>query len=215
MDMVELMLGHRFVMLYHPALPTSALTPQQTLQQSVDTVNNYMQHHGRDLLLWEYGMQDEAARLVNVNVIYQNLIHEPIRKPILVHFEGSQLMVDCGDTRLMALSLCLNPPMVSVIATTLVQHRERYSDWQQINSVAELVAAANMQFSTAQVYYTPADDDADYAVSWLEVGDATTAHHLHSMETKIQMLQNYLNQQPVDFKFSIPWVRQAISWNAT
>lgn len=215
MDMVQLMLRGKFVMLYHPTLPTSSLTPQQTLQGSVDIVNRYMREHGRDLSTWEYGIQDEAARLVNVNVIYQNLMHEPIRKPILVHFEGTDLIVDCGDTRLMALSLCLNPPMVSVIATVLAQHRERYSDWQQIDSVKELVTAAGMNFGSAQVYYKPAADDADYAVSWLEVGDATTSHHLHSMEKKLQMLQTYLNQQPVDFEFSIPWARQAISWNVT
>ena len=212
MDQVQLMLGDRFVMLYHPGLPPAAFIPQQTLQNSLETVNQYMDTHGRNLSQWEPGMQDEAARLVNVNVIYQNLPHEPIRKPILAHWEHHQLIVDCGDTRLMALNLCENPPMVSAIITVLADHRNRYN-WQQITCDSDLLSAVGMDPNTAGIYFTPADNDADYAVSWLELGDASTAHHLHDIDKKLSMLQQHLDQQPVDFKFTVPWIQSKISWN--
>lgn len=212
MDQVQSMLGQRYCMFYLNDIPIESLTPQQTLQNSIDVVNTYMEQHGRNLRTWGLGMQDEAARLVNVNVIYQNLPQEPVKKPILAHRETNKFIVDCGDTRLMALNLCSNKPTVSVIITALKESSRQYSHWKQIASDAELLDAVGMDHSTAGIYFTPAPDDADYAITWLEVGDASTAHHLHSMDKKLSMLQHYLDQQPADFKFSESWVRSSITW---
>lgn len=212
MDQVQSMLDQRYCMFYLANVPIDSLTPQQTLQNSIDVVNNYMEQHGRYLDTWEPGMQDEAARLVNVNVIYQNLLQEPVKKPILVHREGNKLVVDCGDTRLMALNLCSNNSTVSVIITTLKANSRQYSHWKQITSDAELLNAVALDHNTAGIYFTSAPSNADYAITWLEVGDASTAHHLHSMDKKLDMLQTYLDQQPNDFVFSVSWVKQQIDW---
>ncbi len=53
---------------------------------------------------------------------------------------------------------------------------------------------------------------ADYAIDWLEVGDSTTAHHLHSVDQRVAMVQRYLAQQPTDFEFSVDWARNYIDW---
>jgi hypothetical protein len=212
MDQVQSMLDQRYCMFYLTNVPIDSLTPQQTLQNSIDVVNAYMKQHGRHLSTWEPGMQDEAARLVNVNVIYQNLLQEPVKKPILVHREHNKLVVDCGDTRLMALNLSSNNSTVSVIITTLKETSRQYSHWKQITSDAELLNAVGLDHSTAGIYFTSAPSNADYAITWLEVGDASTAHHLHSMDKKLDMLQTYLDQQPNDFVFSVSWTKQHIDW---
>jgi len=212
MDQISNMLGERYAMFYRAGVNIQELSPQQTLDKSIETVNTYMKQHGRDLLTWEPGLQDEISRLVNVNWIYQKLPSEPIRKPILVHQENGRYIVDCGDTRLMALSLCLDPPQVSAIITTLCESAGDFLAWIAITSDAELIDHLGLDPGSSAIYYTPAEEDKNYAVSWLEIGDNSTATHLHDINQKLNMMQQYLDQQPNNFEFSISWAKLPIKW---
>jgi hypothetical protein len=49
------------------------------------------------------------------------------------------------------------------------------------------------------------------AIEWLEIGDNTTAHHLHSVDQRVAMMQNYMDQNP-DAVFSTEWARSYINW---
>ena len=212
MDQIANMLGERYAMFYRAGMSVQELSPQQTLDKSIATVNTYMKQHGQNLLAWEPGLQDEISRLVNVNWIYQKLPSEPIRKPILVHQEDGKYRVDCGDTRLMAVSLCLDPPQVSAIITTPCELAGNFLAWIPITSDAELIGHLGLDPGSAAIYYTLADADKNYAVSWLEIGDNSTATHLHDIDQKLNMMQQYLDQQPSDFEFSISWAKLPIKW---
>ena len=212
MDQITNLLGERYAMFYRAGVSIQELSPLQTLDKSIETVNTYMKQHGQNLYSWEPGLQDEISRLVNVNWIYQKLPHEPIKKPILVHQENGKYLVDCGDTRLMALSLCLDPPRVSVVITTPCESASEFLDWIAITSDAELIGHLGLDPGSASIYYTPADADKNYAVSWLEIGDNSTATHLHDINQKLNMMQQYLDQQASDFKFSISWAKLPIKW---
>ena len=212
MDQITRMLGKRYAMFYRAGISIQELSPLQTLDKSIATVNTYMKQHGQNLLAWEPGLQDEISRLVNVNWIYQKLPSEPIKKPILVHQEDGKYRVDCGDTRLMALSLCLDPPQVSAVITTLCELAGEFLDWIAITSDAELIGHLGLDSGSASIYYTPAEADKNYAVSWLEIGDNSTATHLHNIDQKLNMMQQYLDQQPGDFEFSVSWARLPIEW---
>jgi len=212
MDQITKMLGERYAMFYHAGMSIQELCPMQTLDKSIEIVNAHMKQHGRDLFSWEPGLQDEISRLVNVNWIYQKLPSEPIRKPILVHQENGRYIVDCGDTRLMALSLCSDPPQVSVIITASYKLAGEFLDWIAITSDAELIGHLDLDPGSAAIYYTPAEVDKNYAVSWLEIGDNSTATHLHDIDQKLNMMQQYLDQQPNDFEFSISWAKLPIKW---
>jgi len=212
MDQVTRMLGQHWAMFYRANMSIDQLTPGQTLDQTVQQVNAYMQEHGRDLAAWEPGLQDEIARLLNVNWIYQRLECEPIRKPILIHEELGRYRVDCGDTRLMALSLCKQPPLVSVVITTVKERGKDFVAWTEIKTDQELIECLGMHAESTQIRFTPNDIDKDYAVSWLEIGDASTATHLHDIDKKLSMMQRYLDQQDHSFKFSTAWAQQEIAW---
>ena len=212
MDQITNMLGERYAMFYRAGVNIQELSPMQTLSNSIETVNAYMKQHGRDLLTWEPGLQDEISRLVNVNWIYQKLPSEPIRKPILVHLENGKYIVDCGDTRLMALSLCSDPPRASVVITTLCESAGDFLAWIPITRDAELIDHLGLDPGSTSIYYTPAEIDKNYAVSWLEIGDNSTATHLHNIDQKLNMMQQYLDQQAGDFEFSISWAKQPIKW---
>ena len=212
MDQITNLLGKRYAMFYRGGMSVQELCPMQTLDKSIEIVNTYMKQHGRNLYSWEPGFQDEISRLVNVNWIYQKLPLEPIRKPVLVYKEDGKYHVICGDTRLMSLSLCSDPPQVSVVITTPTNQAGDFLDWMPITSDAELIGHVGLDTGSAAIYYTPADADKNYAVSWLEVGDNSTATHLHDIRQKLNMMQQYLDQQTDNFEFSISWAKQPIEW---
>jgi hypothetical protein len=213
MDQIAKMLGERYAMFYHADMSVQELSPMQTLDKSIKIVNTHMKQHGQNLFTWEPGLQDEISRLVNVNWIYQKLPREPIKKPILVYQQDRKYHVICGDTRLMALSLCSDPPQVSVVITTPRELAGDFLDWIPITGDAELIGHVGLDTGSAAIYYTPADADKNYAVSWLEIGDNSTATHLHDINQKLNMMQQYLDQQASDFEFSISWAKQPIKWS--
>jgi hypothetical protein len=208
---IEQVLGTQYAMFYHPAIAVDDLTPVCTLTQSISVVNDELAHNGRDLSKWSAAHQDEAARLLWVNWMYHRLGTEPIRKPILTHEDNQKLIVDCGDTRLMSLSLLIDPGTVGVVVTVPVARAEHYADWRRINTNRDLMRATGFGRG-ASIAVRPAP--ADYAIEWLEIGDHTTAHHLHDVDQRVSMLQQYLNSMPDDFVFSTHWASTQIDWDS-
>jgi hypothetical protein len=205
---IEQALGNQWAMFYHPQWPVEELRPVCTLEQSVRTVNRQL-HTGRDLGKWEYSHQDEIARLLWVNWMYQRLGAEPIRKPILTHEHNDKLVVDCGDTRLMSLNLLIDPGTVSVVVTVPVDRCEHYASWRQIKTNRDLIRATG--FSRGASIALRAG--TEHAIEWLEIGDHTTAHHLHDVNLRISMMQRYVDTQVDDFEFSVNWARSYINWD--
>lgn len=206
---IEQVLGNQWAMFYHPQWPVEDLQPVCTLAQSVGTVNHQLQI-SRDLSTWAYSYQDEIARLLWVNWMYQRLGTEPIRKPVLVHEQDSKLVVDCGDTRLMSLNLLLDPGTVGVVVTVPKHRSEHYADWRQIHTNRDLMRATGFGRGAA-IALRPAAKD--YAIEWLEIGDHTTAHHLHDINQRIDMMQRYIDTQTDAFEFSVDWARSYINWD--
>ena len=205
---IEQALGSEYLMFYHAAWPVDLLTPVCTLIQCVDSVNQCMSAHSKNLQHWSSAQQDAIARLLWVNWIYQRLGAEPIRKPILTHWHLGQHIVDCGDTRLMALNLLLDPGTVGVAVTVPAQHADQFNEWDPIRTNQDLIRATGFG-RTANVLVR---SGTEQAIEWLEIGDHTTAHHLHSVDQRVSMMQNYLNQQPANFEFSVDWTRNYINW---
>lgn len=109
----------------------------------------------------------------------------------------------------MALNLLLDPGTVGVVCVAPPEHADQFSDWDPIRTNQDLIQATGFS-STAQVLVRPGREQA---IEWLEIGDHTTTHHLHSVEQRVSMIQNYLNQQPADFEFSVDWARSYINWD--
>lgn len=206
---IEQALGNKYLMFYNAVWPVEDLHPVCTLTQSVDTVNYHLNKSGRDISKWGAAEQDEAARLLWVNWMYQRLGVEPIRKPILVHRDNGKFVVDCGDTRLMSLNLLIDPGEVSVVCTVPIEEAAGFANWTPIRNNRELLRATGFGRG-AHVMLRPAES---YAIDWLEVGDHTTAHHLHDINQRVAMMQRYIDTQVDDFKFSVDWARSYINWD--
>lgn len=207
---IQQALGSDYQMFFNACWPIDQLQPVQTLNQSIEFVNQCIDRSGLKLKqLTEYE-QDQAARLLWVNWIYQRLSIEPIRKPILAHLENNQLIVDCGDTRLMALSLTQDYCSVPVVAVGKNNQAVWFSKWDPVLSNTDLIRLSKFS-DQAQILLTTGDTTA---ISWLEIGDQTTTHHLHNISQRVSMLQQYLDQQDLTFRFSTEWAKSAIDWSA-
>ena len=206
---IEQALGDQWAMFYHAQWPAENLQPVCTLQRTVEVVNNELQYNNRNLLSWPAMKQDEAARLMRANWIYQRLGTEPIRKPILAHQENNQLVVDCGDTRLMALNLLPDPGTVSVVVVVSISQVGEYSNWRQIHTNRDLMRATGFGRGADIALRV----NISGRIEWLEIGDHTTAHHLHDVDQRVAMMQRYVDTQEDTFEFSTDWARNHVNWD--
>lgn len=209
-DQIQQALGHDFAMYYHPAVAVERFVPVCDLDRAIQEVNQALQQQGRDLVTWPAGLQDQAARLIWVNWIYQNLAVEPIRKPILAHFESDALCVDCGDTRLMAVSL---RPEITHVPAVVTVPLSQVMTWTRIYSGRQLCELVGLDPEQSVILATPAEAHKTHAIQWMEIGDSTTAHHLHSIDQRLAMLQHYMDQQPREFVFDRRWFCEPINWS--
>ena len=176
-DIINNCLGNRWAMFYTPSMSIDQLNSLQSLDNSINLVNQNLQDHGKQLTHWNGGMQDEITRLLWVNWIYQRLLLEPIRKPILTHYQDKNFYVDCGDTRLMSLRLYNPKTTVQVLTTCSLDQVDRFKSWTRIYNSQDLKQVTGFS-QDACVLATPAQNWCFY---WLEIGDQTTAHHLHDV----------------------------------
>jgi hypothetical protein len=209
---ISQILGSNYAMFYHTGLPVYEFTPVQTLDHCVKISNNLLNLYGRDFSLWESRHHDTVARLMNANWICQRLAIEPIRKPILVHQQNNKFIIDCGDTRLMAVSAVKNPPKLSAVITVRSQQANQYADWIQVKTNQDLIRLCGFDPDQTGIFMTAADADLDWCIDWLEIGDRSTSHHLHDIDARIRMLQAWVTDQPANFKFSVAWISQPIDW---
>lgn len=206
---IRTLLGDRYRMFYHPGLSRHLLRPICDLSQCLDHVNARLREQGPQLDQWSPGDRNQIARLLWVNWIYNNLQTEPIRKPVLVHREGDCFVVDCGDTRLMALDLLESDAGIKTLVTDLHSNSYLYQDWTPIFSTQDLLTSVGFA-PDAVVLWNPVQ--ADHAIDWLEIGDQSTSHHLHDEDLRISMIQHYLSDQPGAFQFDREWIRSKIDW---
>lgn len=187
-------------------VPRACLVPGATLAQSCEFVNSCLARLGPDLSSWNAGELDQLTRLLWVNLFYQRLQQEPIRKPLLVRGSDCNLQVCCGDTRLMVLDLAGHTAPVSVITIVPTHEISNYAAWHLIHNNSQLIT---------QLGFAP---DAHVQIRidqhdpWFEIGDHTTAGHMHDVESRTVLMQRYLDSVPLDFEFSSAWAQIPINW---
>jgi hypothetical protein len=211
-DVIKSALGDHHGMWYHAAWPRGLLRSVCEIDQSILRANHNLVRWGQDLDHWPPGDQHELARLLRANWIHSRLDREPIRKPVFAHREYEHFVVDCGDTRLMALDLLGDPnSKISVLITDVVYEQDRYRDWQRIHDQQQLRRCTNFgQDAEIQVRIDPDTG----SISWLEIGDHSTAHHLHDVDQRKRMMRKYLLSRQSDFRFDRAWAGSTIDWPA-
>jgi len=209
---IEQALKDQYCMFFHPGLSVDQFTPVQTLKTCVEVVNHLIKTYGKDFSVWPEDSLDIILQITRANWIHQQLSVEPIRKPILVHRENNQLIVDCGDTRLMAVGALDHPPKLSVIITVRKELAHEYSHWNPVYTNLDLIRVCGFDEKSSAILFTQTEPNKDWCINWLEIGDSSTKHHLHDTNTAVAMLQEWLRDQPANFYFSTDWICQPIDW---
>lgn len=186
-DRIETMLAGGYRMFYLPEIDPLRLTPLLRLPVAMAQANEILSSCSDLDLLTELEL-DCLARMVRVKWIYQHIATDPVRKPILMHVEDNTMMVDCGDTRLMALDLMAVAPSISVLTTCLTQNSDEFATWQEITNESTLSQNLELDLESTHIQYTATDVGTAWAVSWLEIGDDSTSHHLHDTQKCLDLL---------------------------
>lgn len=212
MDCIQQVLEPDYAMFYTSKIMTNQLVPGSTFEQCRQAVNIALEQYGLQLQSWPDIYTNRVVKMVRAHVIFQNLTTEPIRKPLLIHQQNQQFFVDCGDTRLMALNQLRVPVAVSAVLTCKLSQAADFKDWYRVYNVKDLSAYTGIALKSSKVKMSVTEPDENYRLTWLEIGDASTAHHLHDPQQRLQMMQNYLDQQSVNFRFGPDWLQTTIQW---
>jgi len=107
------------------------------------------------------------------------------------------------------MALALRDPASTVGVVVFDRSRPSiYHDWIMITSDQDLRCRTGFA-ADADILVRMSEDGA---VEWMEIGDATTAHHLHDFDQRLSIMQGYLDNQSSDFEFDQDWVRANIIW---
>jgi hypothetical protein len=210
-DTLKTVLDRGYCMFYHPAVDIGQLTPLQTFEGTCCMVNQQLSINF-ELLSWPAYLQDEITRLLWVNLFYQRLEIEPIHKPMLVHPHNNQLIIDCGDTRLMTLKLRSSDATVSAVVSCSADQAEKFSNWQPITCDMDLIKFGGFDPDHAKILITASPEGSMHAIDWLEISTVKTVHHFHNVDLRLSMMQKYLLTQTQDFVFTAEWAKTPVNW---
>lgn len=208
-DIITNALGDQYAMFYHPRVSTRDLKPLQTLANCCQLINQEIDRSGTNIYSWNVSLQDEAARLMRINWIYQRLAQEPIRKPVLAHAEGQSLIVDCGDTRLCAVNALPDEQFVAALVTCRIDQVDQFQSWVRVYNKDDVLKITGFAKDAVLLVRT---GWPKLAIEWMEIGDQSTSHHLHDVDLRVKMMQTWLELQTPDFRFTPQWVYETIDW---
>ena len=114
-----------------------------------------------------------------------------------------------GYVRGVCVVWCALCGVVGVVCTVPKSHARQFEEWTPICNNQELLQAAGFG-RNAHVLVRPGTGQA---IDWLEIGDHTTAHHLHDIGQRVAMMQRYIDTQEDTFEFSVDWARNYINWD--
>jgi hypothetical protein len=190
---------------YNPVSLINGIVPFINLNQLVKLCNYTIKKNANAL---DPGAENELARIVRVNFIYNNLQKNKLKimKPLFLEANGFNLITVQGDTRLMAADLCGLTTVPCLIKVPLT-YQNLFPGWvlvKDINHLSDLTG-----FESAEIKIRGQENKN---IEWIEFSSASTAHHMHDFDQRLRMVKNYIKQQPTSFEFSREWCQTTINW---
>lgn len=138
------------------------------------------------------------AKSMRLNWMVNDIQTNGMLKPIVVNNDWQTIV---GDTRLMAADLLA---------------------WQTVPVLAQLSQPRHQVISCEQellehcgVYNTVLHDQKSLftdSVDWVDFDMVGSRSHWHDSAQRLQLMQRYLESQPIDFTFDINWYRSLVDW---
>ena len=197
----------QFTVWYHARLPVNQVQPLMALDRLLAICNQALDlgWHTADAY-----QQEELARLVRINWFVQDLsATNRIIKPVLLQPQAFNLVVQQGDTRLMALEACPWIATVPALVSLRSCHRPFFESWTQIHTEQQLTDLLGLEPGCVLLRDDVARLDS---LTWIEFQSVQTAHHMHDDAERVRMMCRYLDQQDRQFRFHRSWIAHAVDW---
>jgi len=205
--------GGEHCLFYTPTIPVVKIAKQTRLQDLCDWANNQIDTHGRHSFAVDHSSHYDAANLIKINQMVHSIAQHGSVKPMLLHFQGSlPYTTGTGDTRLRAIERLPHINTVSAFVSTHSQYREQFSQYQEIHNLQDFVECFGTK--PAQLLIRLTDAQAPYGIDWYEYVLDDPATNVPGWDFCLRAIQNYINAQPVDFRFGPQWFDQRIDWAA-
>jgi len=209
-----------YTLLYNQDLLINTVKPVLTIEQLIYQSNDAINKRRRNLTLTD---KDNLARLVRVNWIVHDLDNNDIIKPILLRFKNFNFEVVTGDSRLQALQVVPKYQHIQALLTIQSRfyedHANQFNDsWIQIMNKGHLCDVLNQrnkyQLRSGDRIFTNYHDWKAKELDWIEIAYDETSNDMHSDETRLTQILNYLNAQENSFQFTREWFKETIDWSS-
>lgn len=192
--------------MYNPSVTINSIRPVLDLNNCLRIANCAL----KNLNDLHDGEKNILAKLVRLNWIIHDLDNNPLIKPFVVKWRPPFFEIATGDTRAMALEFHPEIQSVSCVLSIKQSHCENFSNWTLVKDVEHLARLLDLKATDIMF------DQQDYTqqeLNWMEFGYASSAHHMHNEQQRLEMILNYLKQQPKNFQFDLAWLREPKNWS--
>ena len=202
----------KHVLFYCPSVPITDIKNPTPLSEFTAMVNRGLDRLGVNTL-HHNDTKYFAANMVRINMYYHSLLNQGSVKPMLLHWTGGDFFGGgTGGTRLMAAELIPHMTTVAAFIDTTTDFADKFKHCTQITSFREFATYFAAQPHT-QFYFRITDPNAGYGLDWYEVALEDAATTVADENWCVQVLENYLKQQPDNFRFEPSWFCRCIDWS--
>lgn len=201
------------VLYYDPAVPITHIAKQTKLQDLCNWANNEINLHSKECFTSDERRHYDCANLVKINQMVHSLANYGSVKPMLLFFTGNYpYATGTGDTRLRAIERLSQISSVSGIISTHSKYQSMFKHLQEIKSFTEFAQCFNAKVGD-QFLIRLTDQQAPYGIDWYEHALTQPGVSVPDWGFCLSAIQNYVNCQSDEFKFTVSWFDQLIDWS--
>jgi hypothetical protein len=189
---------------YNPSVSVSEINSLDNLNDICTRANFWLaRRRGVDL--------NFTARLVNINRFAQTLPLIGCVKPMLLFYQGGACYeAATGGTRLLAAQALKTISSVPAFISTHDRWKFKFAQLEEVTSIDRYRELCNSPDCTVNLRITNSDDPV--GIDWFEITSTDQRIRVYSDEVTTVALENYLQTQPQNFKFSPEWFATTIEW---
>lgn len=190
---------------YNPAVDLNQIQRLDSPEEICKQANNWL-HEQTSV------SNDFKSRMVNINRFAQTLQTVGCVKPMLLFYCGTlPFEAGTGGTRMLALDVLLTITSVPAFISTHSCYRDNFANLEEITDIARFKELCGAPNSTVSLRLENADGNV--GINWFEIDSQNSDVAVHSEESTICALENYLTQQDDNFIFTPQWLVQPIDWS--
>lgn len=205
--------GGEHVLYYNPTVAIDQIAKQTYLQDLCNWANAIILQYGKINFTSDKQRHYDCANLVKINQMVDSLSKHGSVKPMLLFYTGAlPYSTGTGDTRLRALERLPQITTVSGIISTHSKYRSYFKHLKEIRTLDDFAKCFSAS-PGSQFLIRLTDDHAPYGIDWYEYILYDNNIVVPEWTFCLSAIQNYVNQQTDNFKFTVEWFDHLVDWS--